>query len=38
MINFLIAAVATFIGLFLIGPSLSGICRALGLYTVVQER
>ena len=38
MINFLIAAVATFIGLFLIGPSLSGICRALGLYTIVQER
>ena len=38
MISFLIAAVATFIGLFLIGPSLSGICRALGLYTIVQER
>jgi regulator of protease activity HflC (stomatin/prohibitin superfamily) len=38
MINFLIVAVATFIGLFLIGPSLSGICRVLGLYTIVQER
>jgi regulator of protease activity HflC (stomatin/prohibitin superfamily) len=38
MINFLIAAVATFIGLLLLGPSLSGFCRVLGLYTVVQER
>ena len=38
MINFLIAAVATFIGLFLIGPSISAFCRALGLYTIVQER
>ena len=38
MINFLIAAVATFLGLFLIGPSIAGLCRALGLYTIVQER
>jgi regulator of protease activity HflC (stomatin/prohibitin superfamily) len=38
MINFLIAAVATFLGLFLVGPSISGFCRALGLYTIVQER
>jgi regulator of protease activity HflC (stomatin/prohibitin superfamily) len=38
MINFLIAAVATFLGLFLVGPSISGLCRALGLYTIVQER
>ena len=38
MIEFLIAAVATFIGLFLIGPSISAFCRALGLYTIVQER
>jgi regulator of protease activity HflC (stomatin/prohibitin superfamily) len=38
MINFLIAAVATFIALFLIGPSLSGLWRVLGLYTIVQER
>jgi regulator of protease activity HflC (stomatin/prohibitin superfamily) len=38
MINFLIAAVATFIGLFLVGPSFFGFCRALGLYTIIQER
>ena len=38
MINFLIAGVATFIGLFLAGPSIAGLCRALGFYTIVQER
>jgi regulator of protease activity HflC (stomatin/prohibitin superfamily) len=38
MIDFMIGAVATFIGLFLVGPSLSGFCRALGVYTIVQER
>jgi regulator of protease activity HflC (stomatin/prohibitin superfamily) len=38
MINFMIVAVATFIGLFLIAPLLSGLCRALGFYTIVQER
>jgi regulator of protease activity HflC (stomatin/prohibitin superfamily) len=38
MINFAIAAVATFIGLFLIGPILTAVCRALGVYTIVQER
>lgn len=37
MINFLIAAGATFFGLFILGPIVSGFCRALGLYTVVQE-
>ena len=38
MINFLIAAAATFFGLFSLGPIISGLCRAFGLYTIVQER
>jgi len=38
MIDFLIAAVGTFVGLFLVTPILSGFCRALGFYTIVQER
>lgn len=38
MIEFFIAAGATFFGLFLIGPTFFGLCRALGLYTIVQER
>src|SRR6266478_1599097 len=38
MIDFLIPAVATFIGLFLIVPVLSDFCRAFGVYTIVQER
>lgn len=38
MIDFLIAAVATFIGLFIVVPLLSGFCRAFGVYTIVQER
>jgi regulator of protease activity HflC (stomatin/prohibitin superfamily) len=38
MINFLIAAAASFFGLFLLGPIISGFCRALGLYTIVQEQ
>src|SRR5216684_1465691 len=38
MIDFLIPAVATFIGLFLIVPLLSGFCRAFGVYAIVQER
>ena len=37
MINFLIAAAATFFGLFILGPIISALCRALGFYTVVQE-
>jgi regulator of protease activity HflC (stomatin/prohibitin superfamily) len=36
--NFFIAAVATFVGLFIIGPVLLGFCRAFGVYTLVQER
>jgi len=38
MVNFLIAAVITFIALLLIGPGISALCRAVGLYTIVQER
>jgi len=38
MIEFFIAAGATFFGLFLVGPTFFGLCRALGLYTIVQER
>ncbi len=38
MLNFFIAAGATFFGLFLVGPTFFGLCRALGLYTLVQER
>jgi len=35
---FLIAFVATFIGLFIVVPMLFGIARLLGLYTIVNER
>lgn len=38
MIDFLIAAGATFFGLLLLGPAVSAFCRAMGFYTVVQER
>jgi regulator of protease activity HflC (stomatin/prohibitin superfamily) len=38
MINFLIAGAATFMGLLLVGPMIAAFCRALGLYTIVQER
>jgi len=38
MIDFLIAAVGTFIGLFLLVPMASAFCRAFGFYTIVQER
>jgi regulator of protease activity HflC (stomatin/prohibitin superfamily) len=38
MSSFLVAAAATFFGLFIIGPGISALCRALGFYTVVQER
>src|ERR1043166_4131219 len=34
----LLAAGATFIGLFILGPMISGFCRAFGFYTIVQER
>ncbi len=38
MIDFLIAAAATFFGMFVLAPMFFGFCRALGIYTVVQER
>jgi len=38
LINFLIAAGATFFGLFVLGPIIAAACRAIGFYTVVQER
>jgi regulator of protease activity HflC (stomatin/prohibitin superfamily) len=38
MIDFLIAFLATFFGLFLLGPAVAAFCRAFGLYTVVEER
>src|SRR6266571_2879976 len=38
MIDFLIAAVGTFLGLFLVVPLLSALCRVFGFYTIVQER
>jgi regulator of protease activity HflC (stomatin/prohibitin superfamily) len=38
MINFLIAAAIGFFGPLVLGPALAGLCRALGFYTVVQER
>jgi len=38
MSSFLIAAVATFFGLFIIGPAVTALCRAFGIYTVVKER
>jgi regulator of protease activity HflC (stomatin/prohibitin superfamily) len=38
MTSFLIAAGATFFGLFVFGPLLSGFARVFGLYAIVQER
>ena len=38
MINFFMASVGTFIGLFLIVPLLFAFFRAFGFYTIVQER
>lgn len=38
MINFFIAAGATFFGLFVLGPAFSAFCRSVGVYTIVQER
>ena len=36
--HFFIAAVVTFIGMFILGPAFFGLVRLLGLYTVVEER
>ena len=33
MVNFLIAGLATFFGLLILGPVLSAFCRVLGIYT-----
>jgi regulator of protease activity HflC (stomatin/prohibitin superfamily) len=38
MVDFLIAGVGTFLALFILGPVVSAFCRALGVYTIVQER
>jgi regulator of protease activity HflC (stomatin/prohibitin superfamily) len=38
MINFLIAAVATFAGMFVILPIFFGLIRWFGFYTIVEER
>jgi regulator of protease activity HflC (stomatin/prohibitin superfamily) len=38
VIQFIMVAVATFFGLFILGPVVSGFCRVFGVYTVVQER
>jgi regulator of protease activity HflC (stomatin/prohibitin superfamily) len=38
MIDFLIAAAGTFFGMLLLAPIFLGFCRALGVYTIVQER
>jgi regulator of protease activity HflC (stomatin/prohibitin superfamily) len=38
VINFLIAAGASFFVLFILGPIVAALCRAFGIYTVVQER
>jgi regulator of protease activity HflC (stomatin/prohibitin superfamily) len=38
MIDFFIAFLATFFGLFLLGPTVAAVCRAFGLYTAVEER
>jgi regulator of protease activity HflC (stomatin/prohibitin superfamily) len=38
MINFFIAAVVTFAGLFIAVPVLLGLMQVFGLYTIVQER
>jgi regulator of protease activity HflC (stomatin/prohibitin superfamily) len=38
VINFFIAAGATFFGLFILVPILLGMCRMFGFYTIVQEQ
>lgn len=35
---FIIAAVATFVGMFILVPALFGVARLFGLYTIVEER
>lgn len=38
MLEFLVATVVTFVGLFLAGPFIRGIAQLVGLYTIVEER
>src|SRR5678816_1677659 len=38
MTKFFIAALVTFVGLFILGPVIAALCRAFGFYTIVQER
>src|SRR5262252_7172370 len=38
MISFLAAAVGTFLVMFVLAPLFFGFCRAMGIYTIVQER
>jgi regulator of protease activity HflC (stomatin/prohibitin superfamily) len=38
VINFLIAVIATFFGMFIIAPIFFGLCRAFGLYTTIDEK
>lgn len=38
MINFIIAAGATFFGLFILVPLILAVCRLFGFYTIVQEQ
>lgn len=38
MISFLIPTVITFVAMFIAGPVCAGLCRLVGLYTIVEER
>lgn len=38
MFDIFMTALVTFVGLFILSPVIRGLCRALGLYTIVQER
>ncbi len=38
MPEFIIAAAATFVGLFILAPTIAALARVLGVYTIVEER
>jgi regulator of protease activity HflC (stomatin/prohibitin superfamily) len=38
VISFLIPTVITFVAMFIAGPVCAGLCRLVGLYTIVEER